>query len=1253
MFNVTSILKYKYYHFKKDWEKAAKELEKSLNKRVNVSKWHYQLGFYYSKLKRWNEAEIHLAIATNNPNAPKRWHYRHSIALDNTNKKDKAKKVIQLIHHQNGDNAKKHFESGILLLGFSRYAAAEDSFKKAIEIDDTQLLYFDKLSEALNKQFKWWQEVEALNSAVVIDEQNISLLKRLGNALEKMENYSSAIEIYNKAITIKPNDAALNYSLGFCLQREGNQLDADNFYSLAIKYDTNLNAKKLGIGIFHKRKGLWLDAAIEFEKQSVKDPNNAELLYVTGMAFDRSYHWNKAEAFYKKAISIKQGQASWNFRLGLVLERQKKWGQAAAKYEIACRASAKHNTHYFYRLGFCYHKMKQYEKSCLAFLMMRTKRGHQQSNINYKVFSTSPWTAEEHYQRAYELELAGNENLSTRFLENATMRNNVYSSDYYYSLGYNLFKKGDYFNAANAFLETRILTKAYGVELADFDKNDKLKKINSYLEYYNRLTIRDNIVMLESFHGASVSCNPFAIYQHMISRPEFKSFIFVWAIKEGVKTPEIIRRKQNVIVVVRDSDLYKRYLASAKYLINNVTFPEYFIRKDGQIYLNTWHGTPIKYLGKDIKDSFLSHYNVARNFMQATHIISQNDYTNKILVERYDVAHTCNAAINVTGYPRTDITLNLSSKDKVLLRTKFNILPEQKVILYAPTWRGEHGKAKFDIEKLIKDLSVVVKQGHKVLFRGHHMIESLLQKVKLPVQIVPASIDTNKILAITDLLITDYSSIAFDFLPTQKAIIYYAYDIEEYLEERGLYKNLENLPGTVCYSIDELSKAIPKLLNFIPDLRYKESLNEYCPFEDGTSSRRVVDLVFFGQYKNLHNVQNVPDKKNILIYAGPFIPNGIATSINNLLSHIDYSLYNISIAVDISSINNNHDRLHEIGKVPECVNILGYKGTPILDLEESWIKSKFDAFKNFNTKEMQEIYLHGFYRDFMRNFGTKDFDAIINFEGYDKKWVSLFASVPKDKAKRKIVYQHNDMLSECKSRFPYLKCNFSLYDNFDSIVSVSEATRNHNRDNLSSEFNISNDKFVFSDNVQNPNYVIDMAGADFEDEYIFSKETKTFITLGRMSPEKDHIKLINAFNMVHSENKNIQLIILGDGPLRNEIFALVKKLGLNDKIHLLGRKNNPFPYLKRSDCFILSSNHEGQPMVLFEAMVLEMPIIATDIVGNRGVLQGKTGQLVENSVSGLAFGMNMFLNDELPNSNFNHQKYQKNAMNMFYKQITG
>ena len=127
---------------------------------------------------------------------------------------------------------------------------------------------------------------------------------------------------------------------------------------------------------------------------------------------------------------------------------------------------------------------------------------------------------------------------------------------------------------------------------------------------------------------------------------------------------------------------------------------------------------------------------------------------------------------------------------------------------------------------------------------------------------------------------------------------------------------------------------------------------------------------------------------------------------------------------------------------------------------------------------------------------------------------------------------------------------------------------------------------------------------------------------------------------------------MGIGVQENEIQSLIKSLKLSKKVFYLGQKSNPYAYLKKSDCFVLASDHEGQPMTLLEALILEKPIIATDIVGNRSVLEGRPGHLVKNSEMGIQEAMQNFLDGKYKNDKiFNAYEYNDKALNMFYTKV--
>jgi glycosyltransferase involved in cell wall biosynthesis len=139
-----------------------------------------------------------------------------------------------------------------------------------------------------------------------------------------------------------------------------------------------------------------------------------------------------------------------------------------------------------------------------------------------------------------------------------------------------------------------------------------------------------------------------------------------------------------------------------------------------------------------------------------------------------------------------------------------------------------------------------------------------------------------------------------------------------------------------------------------------------------------------------------------------------------------------------------------------------------------------------------------------------------------------------------------------------------------------------------------------------------------------------FVTVGRFSGEKNHDHLIHAVHKLRQEGQPVYLYILGNGPLKTDMEALVNSLGLNDCVFMPGNVANPFAVMKNCDCFILPSLHEGQPMVIHEARGLKMPIIVSNFSSVGGVLV-EDGQLVIGTeVEDIYRGMMKFIDGEVP-----------------------
>lgn len=781
------------------------------------------------------------------------------------------------------------------------------------------------------------------------------------------------------------------------------------------------------------------------------------------------------------------------------------------------------------------------------------------------------------------------------------------------------------------------------------------RNLVKYTNDYKKKVILDNTILYQSFDGERMGDSPFAIFLELISDAEYASYTHIWVLNDIKNCKEEFKNLKNVKFVKLNSRKYFKFLATSKYLINNYTFPDCFIKNDNQIYLNTWHGTPLKFLGKDMDGTKGQYKNIQRNLLQTTHLVNSNKYTADIILDSYDIRGLYSGYLLDCGYPRVDLTIKC---DRINLKTRLKINNYKKIILYAPTWRGELGKIKDNINEVINEFKIIrdtLSEEYLVLLRVHPCVTKIIKHYGLEENIIPDYIDTNELISIVDILVTDYSSIIFDFMITKKPILFYANDIDEYMKNKKYYLNLKDMPGKICSTFLELISSIRNIIQISSDYeeKYKKCLNNYCYNDDGNSTKKVIDMLFKGNLKNTYKVKN--NKKNIIMYCGGFLNNGITTSAINLLNNIDYSKYNVVI---IENGKRNVISDSNIYKVNKHVNIIFKSGRMNVTLREDMAKRKL--YSKLNNIEDSNLLKSLYSREAKRLFGNIKFDICIDFSGYVKHWALFFAY---GNYERKVIYQHNDMMAEynkiINGKYKHrdnLNIIFKLYRYFDCIVSVSEEIRKINYKNIFPICpEIENKTFCVNNSI-NYERILNLKdkNIDYTNDIIrdyFNNYELKFLNIGRLSPEKDQEKLIRAFKRISLEYKKAYLYLLGEGHLREYLNQIIVDLQLEDRVFFLGQVENPFPIIKECNCIISSSVHEGQPMVLLEALVLKKNIIATNIEGNKSVLKDRYGFLVDNSQYGLYLGMKKYIVEGLNNNEFNYIEYNKNSMNMFYKNV--
>ena len=352
--------------------------------------------------------------------------------------------------------------------------------------------------------------------------------------------------------------------------------------------------------------------------------------------------------------------------------------------------------------------------------------------------------------------------------------------------------------------------------------------------------------LFEAAQGKNLNGNMFALMRELAWNPDFSEYEAVFVTQEdNFKAAQKMyaRYGMHPVFVVRGSDEYDRYLARCKYVFTDNSFPTYFHKREDQVYLNTWHGTPLKKLGiSNIQNSIASLSNVQKNFLTADYVLFPNQLTKDCFFKDYRLDVLFSNNILMADYPRNDALVDPAIREVVRKRHK---LEGKRIAAYLPTWRGTARTA--DVKNQAIDLQIALTEIDKhlddstILFVNLHFLlsDSLNYSVFKHIKRFPKEFETYDFLAACDVLVTDYSSVMFDFACTQRKIVLYPYDKEDYLKSVGTYLDYDELPFPVATSPKELSALISEEnIDSYDDFR-----QEYCSYHTGHASRDVLETI--------------------------------------------------------------------------------------------------------------------------------------------------------------------------------------------------------------------------------------------------------------------------------------------------------------------------------------------------------------------------------------------------------------------------
>lgn len=363
----------------------------------------------------------------------------------------------------------------------------------------------------------------------------------------------------------------------------------------------------------------------------------------------------------------------------------------------------------------------------------------------------------------------------------------------------------------------------------------------------------NNLIVFESFLGKQFSDNPRALYEYM-KRQYGEEYDLVWSVDRRYVD---VFEENNIKYLKRFSLKWLLTLNRAGLWISNSRMPLWIPKPRKTKYLQTWHGTPLKRLALDMDavlmpgtDTESYKKNFTTESSKWDYLISPNPYSTEIFRRAFNF----NKTMLETGYPRNDILVNSNNEEYInKLKIDMGIRRDKKIILYAPTWRDneyyQRGKYKFDIKLDLEQMRESLSDDYVILLRMHYLIAENIDTSKYEGFVIDMSKyeDIRDLYLISDILLTDYSSVFFDYAILNRPVLFFTYDLESYRDNlRGFYFDFEQeAPGPLLFDTAEIIEQVHLIEN--GEFEFSERLAEfrkvYCSLEDGTASERVMNRV--------------------------------------------------------------------------------------------------------------------------------------------------------------------------------------------------------------------------------------------------------------------------------------------------------------------------------------------------------------------------------------------------------------------------